>query len=235
MSPNELQPAASQIGQGLLLFEGSSKLTIGFCVHVQYVRKQSIVPETLPMADVTQILSQFEAGDHSAAEHLLPLVYNDLRKLAAARLAQEKPGQTLQATALVHEAYLRLVGNNQGNCWDHRGHFFAAAAEAMRRIVVEQARRKRAQKAGSGRQRVNLSLVDAEIAGSQPDILALSDALDRLESKDERAATGQAAVLCRDDRQASCRDLGNFNCNCQDRLDLRKNVAPRRDAGRATK
>src|SRR4051794_23216400 len=100
------------------------------------------------MSDVTQILSQIESGDPSAAEQLLPLVYDELRKLAAAKLAHEKPGQTLQATALVHDAYLRLVDVKQAQRWDNGGHFFAAAAEAMRRILVENARRKRSKKAG---------------------------------------------------------------------------------------
>lgn len=140
------------------------------------------------MTDVTQIFSQIEQGDPNAAEHLLPLVYDELRKLAAAKLAQEKPGQTLQATALVHEAYVRLVGGPHEQSWENRGHFFAAAGEAMRRILVEQARRKSAQKAGGEFQRVELSLVDAELPQSQPDILALHEALARLEVKDPRAA-----------------------------------------------
>ena len=105
------------------------------------------------MADVTQILNAIEQGDPTAAAELLPLVYDELRKLAAARLADEKPGQTLQATALVHEAYVRLVGGDQPRDWDGRGHFFAAAAEAMRRILVEPARDKGRQKRGGGRQR----------------------------------------------------------------------------------
>ena len=105
------------------------------------------------MNEVTRILSGIEAGDPQAAAQLLPLVYDELRWLAAQKLAQEKPGQTLDATALVHEAYLRLVGGDQAPHWDGRGHFFAAAAEAMRRILVENARRKRSQKAGHGRQR----------------------------------------------------------------------------------
>src|SRR6187549_2360177 len=100
------------------------------------------------MTNITQILSQIESGDPSAADQLLPLVYNELRKLAAAKLAQEKPGQTLQATALVHDAYLRLVDVEQAQRWDSRRHFFAAAAEAMRRILVDQARRKATLKAG---------------------------------------------------------------------------------------
>src|SRR5215210_5377989 len=102
------------------------------------------------MSDVTRILSQIESGDPQAAEKLLPLVYDELRRLAAARLAQERPGQTLQATALVHEAYLRLVGQGPEPSWAHRGHFFAAAAEAMRRILVDNARRKNSRKHGGG-------------------------------------------------------------------------------------
>ena len=111
------------------------------------------------MSEVTRILSAIEQGDPRAAEQLLPLVYDELRNLAAHRLAQEKPGQTLQATALVHEAYLRLVGGGDRG-WDSRGHFFAAAAEAMRRIVVETARRRRRAKHGGGRQRVEVELAD---------------------------------------------------------------------------
>src|SRR5438093_9015111 len=103
------------------------------------------------MSDVTRILSQIEQGDAQAAEKLLPLVYDELRKLAAVKLAQEKPGQTLQATALVHEAYLRLVGGGERQQWDSRGHFFAAAAEAMRRILVDQARHKATGRAGAQR------------------------------------------------------------------------------------
>jgi RNA polymerase sigma factor (TIGR02999 family) len=140
------------------------------------------------MSDVTRILSQIEQGDPQAAEQLLPLVYEELRKLAAAKLAQENPGQTLQATALVHEAYLRLTSGERETSWDNRGHFFAAAAEAMRRILVESARRKRSQKAGGEWQRLELS--DVEPATRQPpvDVLALSDALDRLEARDIRKA-----------------------------------------------
>lgn len=107
------------------------------------------------MSNVTRILSQIESGDPSAAEQLLPLVYDELRKLAAAKLAQEKPGQTLQATALVHEAYLRLVDVDQAQHWDSRGHFFAAAAEAIRRILVEYARKKARVRHGGGKKRVD--------------------------------------------------------------------------------
>src|SRR5262245_49504218 len=131
------------------------------------------------MTGVTQILASIEQGDPRAAEQLLPLVYDELRKLAAARLAQERPGQTLQATALVHEAYLRLVGDG-GPPWNSRGHFFAAAAEAMRRILVENARRKKGPRHGGDRQRidVDLNLVEAQIRSL--DLLALDDALTRL-------------------------------------------------------
>jgi RNA polymerase sigma factor (sigma-70 family) len=168
------------------------------------------------MSDVTQILAKIEAGDERAAEHLLPLVYDELRKLAAARLAHEQPGQTLQATALVHEAYLRLVGPVAGrsvvgesvtgesnpkpntdhrlpipDSWHSRGHFFAAAAEAMRRILVEQARRKQAVKRGGGRQRAELPDVAAPDAAADVDLLALDEALVQL----EREAPQKAALV----------------------------------------
>jgi RNA polymerase sigma factor (TIGR02999 family) len=139
------------------------------------------------MNDVTRILSAIERGDQQAAEKLLPLVYDELRKLAAVRLAREKPGQTLQATALVHDAYLRLVGA-QDPGWDGRGHFFAAAAEAMRRILVENARRKAALKAGGGRDRVDLADAEPALAGPDLDLLALDEALAALEAKDRRKA-----------------------------------------------
>jgi RNA polymerase sigma factor (TIGR02999 family) len=132
------------------------------------------------MTDVTKILSQIESGDPVAAEQLLPLVYNELRKLAAARLAQEKPGQTLQATALVHEAYLRLVDVDKAQHWDSRGHFFAAAAESMRRILVDNAHRKNALKRGGNRTRVELSDVDPAIRPPEDDLIALSEALHQL-------------------------------------------------------
>jgi RNA polymerase sigma factor (TIGR02999 family) len=139
------------------------------------------------MNDVTRILSAIEQGDAHAADMLLPLVYDELRKLAAQRLAQEKPGQTLQATALVHDAYLRLVGN-QDPGWDSRGHFFAAAAEAMRRILVENARLKARLKAGGGRERVDLAEADLAIKGPRVDLLALDEALTALEAMDKRKA-----------------------------------------------
>ena len=133
------------------------------------------------MTNITQILSQIESGDPSAAEQLLPLVYDELRKLAAAKLVQENPGQTLQATALVHEAYIRLVDVEKAQHWDSRGHFFAAAAEAMRRILVEQARRKGRLKRGG--ELVRRELHEVEIATQvRPDeILAVDEALGKLE------------------------------------------------------
>jgi RNA polymerase sigma factor (TIGR02999 family) len=140
------------------------------------------------MSDVTQILSALEQGDPHAAEQLLPLVYDELRQLAAQRLAQEKPGQTLQATALVHEAYLRLVGHDQAQHWNSRGHFFAAAAEAMRRILVERARaRQRIKRGGGGRQqelREDLLIADDRLE----EVLAVDEALEELERHDAQAA-----------------------------------------------
>ena len=130
------------------------------------------------MSEITRILCEIEGGDPHAAEQLLPLVYDELRQLAAQRLAQEKPGQTLEATALVHEAYLRLVGDGPGPHWDHRGHFFAAAAEAMRRILVDAARRKQAIRHGGGRCRVDLQ-DHHRITQAPDDLLALDDALTR--------------------------------------------------------
>jgi RNA polymerase sigma factor (TIGR02999 family) len=137
------------------------------------------------MNEVTRILSAIDQGDPRAAEQLLPLVYDELRKLAAARLAQERPGQTLQATALVHEAYLRLVGPESKQQWDSRGHFFAAAAEAMRRILVDEARRKSSLKAGGGRQRVDFEEVQWSVGAPPDDLLALNDALQKLEQIDK--------------------------------------------------
>ena len=136
------------------------------------------------MSDVTRILSAIEQGDPSAAEQLLPLVYDELRKLAAQRLAQEKPGQTLEATALVHEAYLRLVDSEKAQNWNSRGHFFGAAAEAMRRILIENARRKRADKRGGQRKRVSLDHADAVAVAPPDELLALDEALERLDRHD---------------------------------------------------
>jgi len=140
------------------------------------------------VSDVSEILSRLEAGDSHAAEQLLPLVYDELRKLAASRLAQERPGQTLDATALVHEAYIRLVDNSQSLHWDSRGHFFAAAAEAMRRILLNRARDKQRIKRGGERQRIDLDSV--QIAGQTPDdeLLAVDEAFQLLEAEDHTCA-----------------------------------------------
>src|SRR5262245_13650161 len=134
------------------------------------------------MTDVTRILSAIDQGDRHAAEQLLPLVYDELRRLAAQRLAREQPGQTLQATALVHEAYLRLVGQEQARRWGGRGHFFAAAAEAMRRILVDQARRRGAGKRGGRLGRVDLPELAGPTKGDPVDLLALDEALVKLEA-----------------------------------------------------
>ena len=141
------------------------------------------------MSDVTRVLSAIEQGDGQAAEKLLPLVYDELRKLAAAKLANEKPSQTLQATALVHEAYLRLVDTEKVRQWNSRGHFFGAAAEAMRRILVDQARRKRSQRAGGKYKRIDLSVVELGTLGPQLDMLALDEALEQFANHDPRACS----------------------------------------------
>jgi RNA polymerase sigma factor (TIGR02999 family) len=140
------------------------------------------------MSPVTQILSAIECGDPQAADQLLPLVYDKLRTLAAARMAREAPGQTLQATALVHEAYLRLVDQERAQHWNSRAHFFAAAAEAMRRILVERARHKQSLKAGGDRRRQALTDIEAPEAGPNVDVLALNEALEKLEREDKRKA-----------------------------------------------
>ncbi len=141
------------------------------------------------MSEVTRILQDIEAGDPHAAEQLLPLVYDELRKLAAQRLAQEKPGQTLEATALVHEAYLRLVGTDATQHWSGRGHFFAAAAESIRRILVDAARRRRSQKHGGLHKRIDLPDLPVTLSDSPVDLLALEDALQLLEAEHpEKAA-----------------------------------------------
>lgn len=140
------------------------------------------------MNDVTLILSALERGDPQAADKLLPLVYEELRKLAAARMAQESPDQTLQPTALVHEAYMRLMQSNDAQNWNGRGHFFGAAAEAMRRILVENARRKGREKRGAGRKRIPLDQADFVAAADPGELLALDEALDKLGAADEAAA-----------------------------------------------
>ena len=142
------------------------------------------------MSDVTRLLEAVKQGDRQAAADLLPIVYDELRQLAAARLAGEKPGQTLQATALVHEAYVRLVDVDQPQLWNGRGHFFAAAAEAMRRILVESARRKQCLRHGGALQRHDVDAIDLTAARTPDELVALSEALDRL-----AAANAQAAEL----------------------------------------
>lgn len=140
------------------------------------------------MPDVTQILSQIESGDPSAAEQLLPVVYEELRKLAAAKLAHERPGQTLQATGLVHEAYLRLANVQQAQHWDSKSHFFAAAAESMRRILIERARRKQRPKHGGDRQRYDLE-IHCPASNESPDrLIAIDEALVNLERENREAA-----------------------------------------------
>ena len=140
------------------------------------------------VSDVTRILDAIERGDAAAAEELLPAVYDELRRLAAAKLSRESPGQTLQATALVHEAYIRLVGS-KGQDWHSRTHFFSAAAEAMRRILIENARRKQRLKRGGGQEKVSLDDIDLAAAEPAEDILALDEALERLSLEDSTKAT----------------------------------------------
>ena len=140
------------------------------------------------MNEVTRMLTAIERGDPRAAAQLLPLVYGELRNLAARQLAAEQPGQTVQPTALVHEAYIRLVGSDQPRDWDGRGHFFAAAAEAMRRILVDAARRKRREKHGGGRNRRDLDAARSVAPGPRDDLVALDEALTRLASEYPEAA-----------------------------------------------
>ena len=132
------------------------------------------------MSEVTRLLFAIEEGESQAAEKLMPLVYDALRKLAADKMAQERPGQTLQATALVHEVYLRLVDVERAQHWNSRGHFFGAAAEAMRRILVERARHKHSLKAGGDRRRQDLAEIEAPMVGPEIDLLALNEALEKL-------------------------------------------------------
>src|SRR4051794_35737218 len=140
------------------------------------------------MSDLTRLLDAAAAGDRHAAADLLPLVYDELRKLAAARMAAESPGHTLQPTALVHEAYLRLVGPADERRWDHRGHFFAAAAEAMRRILVENARRKGSLKHGGGRRRADPEAIEPAAPERPDELLAVDEALAGLAAADPQAA-----------------------------------------------
>lgn len=145
------------------------------------------------MSDVTPILSAIEQGDLSAAEQLLPLVYDELRKLAAQKLSREKPGQTLEPTALVHEAYLRLVDTDRAAQWHSRSHFFAAAAEAMRRILIDNARRKKRRKRGGDRKRVNLESADLVTRTPPEELLVFDESLSKLAAEDARA--GQLVEL----------------------------------------
>ena len=140
------------------------------------------------MGDVTRILADIEQGNPLAAEKLLPLVYDELRKLAAQKMAQENAGQTLQATALVHEAFVRLVSVDEGQSWNGRGHFFGAAAEAMRRILIENARRKGRDKHGAGLNRVSLDQIDFAATAPPAQLLAVDEALEKLAAADEQAA-----------------------------------------------
>jgi RNA polymerase sigma factor (TIGR02999 family) len=140
------------------------------------------------MQEIDRVLTAIEQGDPHAAEQLLPLVYDELRQLAAQKLAQEKAGQTLQATALVHEAYLRLVGADKAQHWDSRGHFFAAAAEAMRRILVDNARRKHRLKRGGNRRRLDLDSADLVSQTAPDELVVLDDALRKLAAEDSAAA-----------------------------------------------
>ena len=158
---------------------GNAVATVAWSRHVHYATF---------MSEVTLILSAIEHGDPHAAEQLLPLVYAELRKLAGQRLGKEAPGQTLQATALVHEAYLRLVGDDKEQHWDNRGHFFAAAAEAMRRILVEGARRKDSLKRGGGLARADFDEQKISVPEIHEDIVALDRALTKLATADEAAA-----------------------------------------------
>ena len=139
------------------------------------------------MSDVTRILQSIETGDPKAAGELLPLVYEELRKLAAARMANESPNQTLQPTALVHEAWLRLTGNETVK-WDGRAHFFGAAAEAMRRILIDNARRKHAQRHGGGQQRLDIAELEIAAPGKEQELLEMDEALERLEALDKQKA-----------------------------------------------
>jgi RNA polymerase sigma factor (TIGR02999 family) len=171
----------------MLAFAGNASDTESIQTSTGLADGASVQAAHWRMNEITLILSTLDEGDPLESERLLPLVYDELRKLAAARLKQEKPGQTLQATALVHEAYLRLVAPDQVRRWANRAHFFAAAAEAMRRILVEEARRKQSQKRGGSLDRRDLD--DAQLAvAADVDVLALDEALDSLAARDAEAA-----------------------------------------------
>jgi RNA polymerase sigma factor (TIGR02999 family) len=149
----------------------------------------ALLSQVLAMSDVTQILYQIEEGDGQAAEKLLPVVYEELRKLAAAKMAQENPGQTLQATALVHEAYIRLVDVDKVQHWNSRGHFFGAAAEAMRRILLNRARDKNCQKRSGRLRRIDLNKIEIATDTPDDDLIALNEAIDRLAEENQDCAS----------------------------------------------
>ncbi len=142
----------------------------------------------MPVTDVTQILSAIEKGDPSAADELLPIIYGELRRLAAANMAKESPGQTLQATALVHEAYVRLVDTSNPQAWKHRGHFFAAAAESMRRILIESARRRATEKRGGGFDHEPLDDVECDASRPSEQLMGIHEVLDKLALQDQQSA-----------------------------------------------
>jgi RNA polymerase sigma factor (TIGR02999 family) len=171
------------------LSENKAPVSSGSCSFAfgHYHGQYSIL-SSLPMSEVTRILSAIEQGDPQAAEQLLPLIYEELRKLAAQRLAQEKPGQTLQATALVHEAYLRLIGADTSQQWNSRGHFFAAAAEAMRRILVNRARDKGRLKRGGDRRQIDLDRIEIALDTHAEDLIALNEAIESLAAEDQACA-----------------------------------------------
>jgi len=174
---------------------------------------------------VTHILDRAQSGDPKAAEELLPLVYEELRKLAAIRMANEPAGQTLQATTLVHEAWLRLVGP-EAQVWSNRYHFFAAAAEAMRRILIDNARREQRPKHGHGWQRVDLDQVNVAIQTDDDTLLLVDEALTRLEQEDPpKGGVGQVVVLRRDENSRSGQGAGPVRIDRQKNLDLRPSVS----------
>ena len=174
---------------GMSLSKNKAPVSSGSCSFAfgRYHGQYSIL-SSRPMSEVTRILSAIEQGDPQAAEQLLPLIYEELRKLAAQRLAQEKPGQTLQATALVHEAYLRLIGADTSQQWNSRGHFFAAAAEAMRRILVNRARDKGRLKRGGDRRQIDLDRIEIALDTHAEDLIALNEAMESLAAEDQDCA-----------------------------------------------
>ena len=178
--------------------------------------------------DVTRILSEIEHGDGHAAEQLLPLVYEELRKLAAAKMAQERPGQTLQATALVHDAYIRLVDVKKAQHWNSRGHFFQAAADAMRRILVENARRKTRKRHGGEHRKVDLDRIDLACEMPSEDLLALDEALAKLAAADPvTAKVVQLRFFAGLSNEDAARMPGIISPNCQSLLALRAGMAAR--------